>query len=228
MVIDIFIRSYEKDFVWLEYALRSIHKNVTGFRNIIVAVPDARPLSHLTAEQVIEIEDLPDGYIGQQLTKMQAWRYTDADAILFWDSDVVAIEPVDVLEFKSDGKPIIYKTKYTSIDVPWKPITESCLGFPVTYEYMRRMPLLYWANTIRNTEEYICGYHDCTLREYLSNINHRAFSEFNAIGALAEKYYPDQYVFIDTETVEMPPIKVVQFWSWGGVTNEIKRQLDKI
>lgn len=228
MVIDIFIRSYEKDFVWLEHALRSIHKNVTGFRNIIVAVPDARLLSHLTAETVIEIEDLPDGYIGQQLTKMQAWKYTDADAILFWDSDVVAIEPVDVSEFKRDGKPIIYKTKYDSIDVPWKPITESCLGFTVVYEYMRRMPLLYWGNTIQNSEEYIAALHNCTLREYLSRVNHRSFSEFNAIGALAERYEPDEYAFIDTETVEMRPIKVVQFWSWGGITDEVKQQLNKI
>ncbi len=96
MHVDIFIRTYKNDLPWLAYALKSIHKYVTGHRNIIVAIPmdQVRLLSHLSVEKVVGVHDLEDGYLGQQLTKMQAWKLTDADAVVFWDSDVVATRPV--------------------------------------------------------------------------------------------------------------------------------------
>ena len=34
-------------------------------------------------EKVVGVHDLEDGYLGQQLTKMQAWKMTDADAVVF-------------------------------------------------------------------------------------------------------------------------------------------------
>jgi hypothetical protein len=228
MIVDIFIRTYSKDLEWLAYALKSIHKNVTGFRQVIVAIPNDKLLKHLTLEKVVEVEDLPDGYIGQQMTKIQAWRYTDADAVLFWDSDTVALEKVDVSEFFKEGKPIIYKTKYSSIDTPWQPITEAAIGDKVEWEYMRRMPLLYWRDTLVNTEQLLFQIHDCSLKEYLGNLKHRAFSEFNTIGALAEKHEAERYEFIDTETGDMTPVKIKQFWSWGGITNEVKKEIERI
>lgn len=220
MNIDIVIRTYSKDLKWLDYALRSIQKHVTGYRSIVVAIPDARPLRHLTAETVVEVEDLKDGYLGQQYTKMKAYEHTDADIIIFWDSDVMACEPVDVSEWIKDGKPIIYKTSFSLTQTPWQPITEKALGFPVEYEYMRRMPLSYRADTLRACVRHIEDEHGLTLKDYLNRQPHRAFSEFNAIGAYAEKFEPENYHFIDTETVDMPKNKVDQMWSWSGLNEQ--------
>jgi hypothetical protein len=225
MQIDIFIRTYHKDLNWLEHSLRSIHKNVTGYRNIIVAIPNAKLLSHLTAEKVIEVEDLPDGYIGQQLTKMDAYKYTDADAVLFWDSDTIACEPVDVQEWLKDGKPQIYKTRYSEIETPWQPITEKALGFKIDWEYMRRMPLLYHTETLHNCSKYIEMIHNKPLKKYLSEVPLRAFSEFNAIGAFAEKFEADRYTFTDTNGIEMPKNKCRQFWSWSGLNEQDLREI---
>jgi hypothetical protein len=232
MQVDIFIRTYHKDLPWLEHALRSIHKHVTGHRRIIVAIPEGEGhlLSHLTAETVIEVPDLEDGYLGQQLTKMQAWRYTDADAIIFWDSDVVAMEPIDIhAEYFKDGKPILYKTRYTSIPgTPWQAITSKAIGFDVEWEYMRRMPLVYWRNSLMHAERSLAVEQQCSPAQYLSQQPQGAFSEFNFIGANVEAFEADRYTIIDTESIDMPPNKVRQFWSWGGITNEVRQQLGRI
>jgi hypothetical protein len=220
MTVDILIRTYHKDLNWLAHALRSIQMNVTGHRRVIVAIPNAGLLSHLTAETVVQVDDLTDGYIGQQLTKMEAWRYTDADAVLFWDSDTIATEPVNVSEWLKDGKPHIWKTRYSEIDTPWQGITEYAVGFPVEWEYMRRMPLLYRTSTLFNACEYMQGVHKKSMRDYLDSLPHRSFSEFNAIGAFAERFEADDYTFEDTNVADMPRNKCRQFWSWSGLDSK--------
>ena len=230
MRVDIFIRTYHKDLEWLNYALASIHKHVTGYRNIIITIPSGQGhlLSHLTAEKVIEVHDLPDGYLGQQLTKMEAWQHTDADCILFWDSDVIASEPIDIrTEYFHEGKPILYKTRYSSIESPWKTITEKAVGFPVEWEYMRRMPLVYWRDTLGDACVWIEKTQGVSLRPYLESQPLRHFSEFNAIGAFAEFIQAADYHIVDTESIDMPPNKVQQHWSWGGITSEVQQSINK-
>jgi hypothetical protein len=232
MQVDIFIRTYHKDLPWLEHALRSIHKHVTGHRRIIVAIPEGQGhlLAHLTAETVIEVPDLEDGYLGQQLTKMEAWKCTDADCVLFWDSDVVAKEPIDIhAEYFKDGKPILYKTRYSSIPgTPWQGVTEKALDISVGWEYMRRMPIIHLSDVLKETMDLIEETHGLSMRTYLDAQPHKAFSEFNVIGAVADLLHRDSYTIIDTESIDMPPNKVAQFWSWGGITNEVRQQLGRI
>jgi len=183
----------------------------------------------LTQEKVVGVHDLEDGYLGQQLTKMQAWKLTDADAVVFWDSDVVATRPIDVrTEYFRDRKIIIYKTRYSSLGdaCPWQPITAKAVRFVPEWEYMRRMPLAYWSETLERCESYLNHSHGTTLDLYLRSQPHRAFSEFNVLGAYAEAYDGSGYAMIDTESVEMPPCAVDQMWSWGGLTNEVKIKME--
>jgi hypothetical protein len=231
MVVDIFIRTYWKDIPWLNYALKSIHKNVTGFRHIIVAIPEGQGpmLKHLTAERVVEVMDLPEGYLGQQLTKMEAWRYTDAEGILYWDSDTVAMEPVDIQkEFIRGGLPIIYCTPYQQVGDAqcWQAPTEQAVGFHVPLEYMRRLPLLYRRDTVGDC----CAYVERTVGKSLGpHMMHTGrFSEFNVIGAFAHRYREEEYIFLNTDHQAPTPSKVRQFWSWGGITPEVKAQLDNL
>jgi len=222
--VDIFIRTYEKDLEWLKYALKSIRLHVTGYRNIVITIPDESLIAKSSDYVVIQVEDLKDGYLGQQFTKMNAHLYTDADAVVFWDSDVMACEPVDISEWFVGDKPIVYKTLYASIEAPWKPITEKAVRFSVEWEYMRRMPLVYFTDTIAASSNWIENKHRVTLRKYLNSQPYRTFSEFNAIGAYAEKFESDRYAFIDTDTNEIPKNKVHQFWSWSGLnSNDLKQ-----
>lgn len=244
MNVDIFIRTYHKDLEWLKYALKSIRLHVTGYRNIVITIPDESLIAKSSDYVVIQVEDLKDGYLGQQFTKMNAHLYTDADAVLFWDSDLIACEPVDISEWTLDGKPIILKTSYHSIEftlnktplteesmrtllsntLNWKKITEKALGFSVESEYMRRLPFFYFTDTIAASSKWIENKHKVTLREYLNSQPYRTFSEFNAIGAYAEKFESDRYAFIDTDTNEIPKNKLHQFWSWSGLdSNDLKQ-----
>lgn len=230
MNIDIFIRTYHKDIPWLNYALESIHKYVTGYRRVIVTIPagEGHLLKHLTAETVIEVEDMADGYLGQQLTKMEAWKYTDADAVVFWDSDVIAAEPIDVKsEYFHEDKPILYKTRYSSIESPWRAITEKAVKFPVEWEYMRRLPLVYLRSTLWECQTFIEAIQGIGLRAYVERQPLRAFSEFNVIGAFVDEHRRNQYHILDTEAIDLPPNKVLQFWSWGGITAEVREQINK-
>lgn len=235
MTVEIVIRTYKEDLEWLGYALKSIHKYVTGYRNIIIAIPIEQVglLNHLTQEKVVGVFDLQDGYLGQQLTKMQAWKLTDADAIVFWDSDVVATRPIDVrTEYFKDGKIILYKTRYASINgttsplaCPWQPITAKAVGFVPEFEYMRRMPLVYWRRTLEECETFMVERHKQSLESYVKTQPHRSLSEFNLLGAFAEKHAPNGYAFTDTESIDMPSCAVDQMWSWGGITEEVKAKL---
>ena len=102
-VIDIFLRSYYRDLRWLHLALRSITELVVGYRRIVVVVPHSTVCrvaletiaGNFTAE-VFECEDFADDYIGQQLTKLNADRYTDADFVLLLDSDQLFYAPCDL------------------------------------------------------------------------------------------------------------------------------------
>ena len=231
MQVDIFIRTYHKDLPWLAHALRSIHSKVTGWRRIIIAIPKGQGhlLSHLTAETVIEVDDLEDGYIGQQLTKMKAWRYTDADAVVFWDSDVVASEPHDIMEeYFSDGKPILYCTPWEHVGdaICWKGCTTEALGWEPPMEYMRRMPIVHRTDALAACCVYICRQHGLTMTGYM--MTRARFSEFNAIGAYVAAYMPRLYDIRDTTKDEVRPSKIRQFWSWGGFTDEVNAQLEQL
>jgi hypothetical protein len=39
-MIDIFYKSYAKDFEWLYYSLKSIKKYLTGYNKIIIIIPE--------------------------------------------------------------------------------------------------------------------------------------------------------------------------------------------
>lgn len=230
MHVDIVIRTYSKDIEWLNYALLSIHKYVTGYRHVIVAIPseDVKLLRHLSAEKVVGVSDLQDGYLGQQMTKMQAWKLTNADAIVFWDSDVVATQPVDIRSEYFEGDKIIrYKTRYSSLGsaCPWQPIVAKSVGFTPEWEYMRRMPLTYWRSTLEKCEQFMVDLHGCSLEYYINSQPYRSFSEFNTLGAFSEARDPEGYLFVDTESIDMPPCKVDQMWSWGGITDEVRAKM---
>lgn len=225
----IFIRTYPKDFQWLGYALKSINKFVTGFSEIIVALPNPKPLKHLTAEKVVQVDDLPNGYIGQQLSKLEAWKHTDAEFITFWDSDVIAMEPFDLGELFLDGKPILYKEAYERLDVnarSWQETVRRALGYCDDYEYMRRLPLTYHRSTLVETGRAIEKQHSTSLMGYLAAA--ARFSEFNTLGTHLAACQMDGYVIVDVADAPPPLNKTHQHWSYGGVTPRLRSELDKL
>lgn len=227
MTVDIFIRTYKNDLEWLSYCLQSIHKHLRGFRKIIISIPKDQvhllvPFN-LTQEVVVTEEIYEDDYLGQQVSKIFSFEHTDAEYILFMDSDCIVKHSCTVNDFFRNDKPILLKTKYEQVGdaICWKEITERFVGHQVDFEYMRRLPVVYENNTLLNL---VCKYEN--IREYIISQPNRSFSEFNAIGAFIEKYESGKYEIIDTDN-EVPYSPVRQFWSWGGITKEVKQEIEQ-
>jgi hypothetical protein len=218
MTTAIFIKTYIKDLEWLKHCLDSISRFASGFSEVIlVADEDCRGLipKNTCVTKVVFVKSWQNGYIQQQYEKLRAHELTEADTILFVDSDCVFFRPFCPDDFIVDGKPVLLKTRYESVGdgIVWKRLTESTLRFAVDFEYMRRMPLIYRRDTLialRNAYP--------EMRSILFRMPGRDFSEFNVLGAFIERYESTQYHILNTETDCLPPLFCRQFWSWGGIT----------
>jgi hypothetical protein len=224
--IDIFIRTYHKDLDFLKYCLRSIRKFVTGYNEIIICIPeqDAHLLDswNLTQELIIKWDVVcENGYIDQQISKLKAHEMSDADYILYVDSDVCFFTPTDLSEFFIDGKPYLMKTRYELVGdaICWKECTEEILNIKLDYEYMRRIPIMFRRSTLGMLSMGI-NIDELAKRKRLS--------EFNVIGAYAALIETDKYHIINTEFDPLPKQVAKQYWSWGTLTEEIKQEMEEI
>lgn len=225
MEIDILIRSYRNDFGWLGYCLRSIHRNLKGYRDIHLIVPncDLGGVSHLTQEKVHGTEDRMEGYLAQQVTKLRAHFYSDADFIIHVDSDCIFHRKADCNEMIEDGKAIVLREE---IETPWNKITEEVLGWYDPFEYMRRMPIIYPRWAYINFNAWMEEKHGNNIENIVAGRPYRSFSEFNAMGQFLHKHWEDKIVWKHPSEVKT---MCKQYWSWGGLQNseeEVKGLLD--
>jgi hypothetical protein len=219
---DILIRSYRKDLPWLERCLEGIARFCDGFRDVIVIVPRSseawlRRLPALVPNVRTELcPDYRDDYLGQQVTKLHADRFSDAELICHVDSDCLferAVTPDDLLV---DGRPRIVMRSYASLDRhwPWQAPTEQFLGWPVTHDFMQQPPFVYPRWLYGALREHAQTLHGVSIEDYVLSRPPRGFSEFNALGALAHRRYAEHFSWIDGEhgSVDGP---CRWYWSWG-------------
>jgi hypothetical protein len=226
MTTDIFIKTYPGDFNWLPYCLRSIQKFATGFRDVIVAIPDTAQLDHLTAEKVVKVPERGDGYYWQMLVKLNAHQFTDADAIMYLDSDCVITRPFDASEmFEDDGRlKLLTRTWIEAGEgVVWKDPADKALGWDTAADTMCRHPMAYHRSTLIALRDHIEALHGKSLEDYV--LSQKRFIEFVTAGNYAMEKEPDKYHVVGSGDYPNP---VLQHWSWGGLTPEIRTELEKI
>ena len=209
------IRTYEKDRDWLMYCLASIRKWEPDIPITAVA-----PVGHDVGCPVTYVQPMnPDGYIDQQYTKLNADLYVPSTTthVIHMDSDCMMTGRLSGMFV--DGKPMMLKTPYSELDDQakvWQGGTAHFMGFNPDYEYMRRMPLVYPIGIYAKARDYLTerlGPWD----EWFPNIEGHKLSEFNILGAYAEKFMPEEFHWIDTSKEELPPLVARQGWSWGGL-----------
>lgn len=216
--ISIFIKSYRNDFPFLHYCLKSIEKFVTGYKEIVIAIPEwdldlfDEAMSGIEIDVIVcPMKEYGDGYLYQQLVKMTAYQLCAEDFIMFVDSDCIFTGPVDIAP-PEGYKPEILMDDYANVGnaICWKQPTEKWIGCSVNYEYMRRIPVTYRSSTLEkihasrpNLEQEIMG--------------SGKFSEFNAMGIWSHLNEPENYKFIDIAHWDPQPHYAHQFWSWGGL-----------
>lgn len=227
--VGIFIKTCRKDLAWLDYCLRSIDKFGTGFAEMVIMADDDCRDSDVLKNRIAHYCPVPaNGYLYQQLCKLNADRLLKSDLILFVDSDCVFNRPFTPASFVSGGKPILLKERWTRFDAEhpvhcWKAITERHTSFRVDFEYMRRMPLIH----DRQVLEFI-RHAQPWLGAALLNRSDREFSEFNVMGAYADTVMPDKYSIVEVGVDPVPAAVCEQFWSWGGITEDIQFRVEAL
>jgi FkbM family methyltransferase len=234
IICDIFIRTYKGDYAWLNYCLQSIQKFCTGFRKVWVVSPDQMNVNMIPdwVEWKVMNDETEDGYLAQQITKLYADVITDyqSDYILHVDSDVIFTRECMPQDFfaLTDLKLIWYYTRYSEIETPWQPITSKFMGETVPYEFMRRFPIMVPRWLYPRLREFCHKLHGMIISDYIRTQPPRAFSEFNALGAYAYKNHRDMLHFVNTLETEMPTPVARQFFSWGGITSDVKAEIETI
>jgi hypothetical protein len=232
----IFIRTFKNDAQWLVYCLRSIKKFCTGYSEVVLACPkeDMAVIQQVVApyrHRVVPVENDPaKGYLEQQVTKLCADQFTDAEYILMTDSDCLFIVPNTPLSWFTNGRIVHLITPWAALEgggaMVWRKPTEAALGYPCEYETMRRHPFVFPRSVIANCRKWIENRHRKPIREYVLSTG--GFSEFNSLASYAMSREPQWFTFVNTTNNPLPPEIVKQFWSWGGITPEVKHRMDAI
>lgn len=225
MKVSAFVRSYAKDFPWLDYALRSLRLRGGQFHEIVLAIPflDAKHLGsvNLVGVKVVEIKPTcAPPYVDQQASKIWADKYCSGDYIFHLDSDCMATEEINLADFFFEGKPkqLFRKWENAGGAIIWRPVTKAVLKQDPPYECMPAMPFLYHRSThelFRNQMERNHGY---KFRDWIGSIEQ--LSEFNAIGNYCHLYTPEEYHFIEaTGPGDGYPRPIRQFWSHAPINH---------
>lgn len=231
MTTDIFIRSYDGDAEWLRYCLRSIQRFATGFRRTVVVVPHGHHPPTGDAEMVFYVAETGDQYMQQQSDKLHADHFTDAEFILFQDSDTIFTRPITPdMVIRDNRRPVWLYTPYTSLGNDesqlWKKITGKIIGHPVEHEFMRRHPLVAPSWALREFRTWVHRVHGVSMERYVMTQPDHDFSEWNALGAWLWYFHRDHIVWQNTDE-DMGTVFCHQSHSWGGLNEHIRANLER-
>jgi hypothetical protein len=205
----IFLKTCLHDAEYHRYCLKSIEKFCTGFSEV----------------RVIEGEH-PKGYLWQQVVKLHADQYTDADFILVTDSDTLFVEPVTPESFMREGKPQWLYTPWNDAMLQhagtraWKDCMEKFLGLPSPGEMMRRQPFMFPRHVLPSIREFCLKKHGKSLEDYIMNAG--SFSEWNCLGLYCWLGFHNEFDWINTDVDPLPPLRVNQMWSHAPIEQNLE------
>lgn len=236
MKVSILIATFDRDFGWLRWCLRSIGKFATGFHEVVVAIPEATP----AAAAIALTKDCPglpvfrfhtfDDWSGKGFVRhMDQIIHADqicpdADFILHLDSDCIFTQPVTPRDYFLNGKPVLLGAPYEWIVkttgnhhyLAWKKAVEAAIGGMTTVERMRRHPAVHYRMTYQKTRDCILAHTGKLSSEYIRTTRNefpQTFCEFATLGEVAARYFGNAYALLDQSRGEQPPDKLMQFWS---------------
>jgi len=236
MNTDIFITSAIRHYPWLVCCLRTIEKHCHGFRQTVLVADEkysdrwnelARRFPFL---RVVLVPEHGDGHLVQMAHKTGAYKFTDADLILYADADYLFRQSCVPDDFMRDGKPLLVMSSYESLrhahvapdgsthPVPWQPVTEKAFGGPVEFEYMRIPGQLYPRWLPQLASAYISKQFNMPAKAYILSCEptpewpRHGYCEFNFMGAVAHKLHPDKFSLFDLMADSVATGKLMAGW----------------
>ena len=249
MTTDIFIKTYYKDFIWLEYCLKSILKFARGFRNVVI-VSDYNPNNEIPKELLniipcnVFYTPLPKkfpqlvehglGYLWQQYIKLTWYNYSDADEVLVLDSDEMLSKITTPNDFKTNDKYHWFFRSWNEAGngICWKKSTDFILKRDTPYDAMCLTGFILQRETTIAFKNHVLTIHDVNdLWDLFVKYNMSTASEFNLFGNFIYLYGRIEYeiIIIENNNVENYFNNTIKKeWSWGGLTENIKQEKEKI
>lgn len=229
----LFIRSYWKDLDWLDLCLRSIDHHCKGFAEIVVVVPESSR-QWLTRSRVsrgvrlVYGPDYRDDYLGQQVTKLYADQFIEADLIVHVDADCVFTRTTQPQDLAPGGRPQILTRPIVELGrhYPWRRPTEDFLGFAVDLDFMQQPPFVYPRWLYPLLRRHCLATHGLSIEHYVISRPPRGFSEFNVLGAYAFRNHAEAFDFPRVGSDDAPPPRCDWYWSWGGLTLDIRERIE--
>ena len=224
----LFIRSYSKDVEWLKSCLYTIEKFFSGYDEIVLCYPIGQEKYFIDLGTKLNIRKVTcpiyrNDYIGQQISKILAFQYTDCEYIMYFDSDCIFTDYMTYDNLLENGSPIIYMDKWEDLPscvYPWKQITEKLTGYQIDYEYMRCFPFIYYRQSLVNLYNHFGA--DKFIQTIISN---NELSEFNLIGSYIHKYDTESKYIFKLASKEYVPKNIKQYWSHDEDKNNIIKNI---
>lgn len=250
MNVDIFIKTCWKDLKWFDWCVKSIERYARLFRSVVVVVDERVTLNtaaigggfNIRTCEVPRNDRARDGFRDQKTLEYfwasaikATWTdYTDADAVVWIDSDEMFLRPITpAFWFTPDGRPIWYRCPWTE-SAPgmraWKAGVDHLFDVDSKHENMCVCSALVTRNVTLAMHAYVKGRFGQTVQEYFLDPTHGKLGEYQMIGGFLEFVAPpdfDRYVVRHPRELAEPwPVK--QFWSWdpkGPPVAEMERIL---
>jgi hypothetical protein len=228
-MIDIFIRTYSKDYFLLRYSLLSIIKFIKGYRyihicsrekdyNELLKLIESEPLIKNNQQiRTHKSHDFADDidYCGQQIIKLSADLFSDADYICFTDSDTIYYGDINLeKEFIDNyGKTNLFVDIWDNVGDAncWRKCLHQ-LNLLSDYEFMRRLPIVVPSYILKEIRTFI---EKNKKKDFISAcldiFKTCGISEFNIMGSYMYKFY-NENCNIKSITME-PSLPILQLWS---------------
>jgi hypothetical protein len=243
MTIDIFIRTYSKDYFLLKYSLISITKFIKGYRyihicsrekdyNELLKLIDSDPLiKNNNKIKTHKTHDFPDNidYCGQQIIKMYADIFSDAEYICYTDSDTIYYNEINLEhEFIDNFNKInLFVDVWDNVGDAncWKKCLKT-LNLLTDYEFMRRLPIVIPSCILKEIRVLIeKKIKKDFINSCLEIYNNEGISEFNIMSSYMYLFYEKKCnIKLITEEKKLP---ILQLWSHSD-KNELIYQINKV
>lgn len=249
MKTSILIVTCEKHAQYTRICLRSIEKFARDFESVVLVLPGNVPCP-VTSKAIseyrgsvplcvnAEAEWHDKGMLWHMWMIMRADEIcSGSDFVLHMDSDCYFNDHLTPLDYFTNNKPQLIYASFEWLCQQqanirnWQIAAERCLGFPVPNEMMRRHPAVHYLKVYAKAREVIEAHVHQPTGDYMRSQRNefpQGFAEFPTLGAVAWKYFMDDYYWINQEKDPWPNNKMCQMWSHAAPTPEQVKELTRL
>jgi hypothetical protein len=217
----------------LAVALRSIERYVTGLRRVVVVVPtsslqrmDPAPFVGRPWLRLLTCRDYDHDYLGQQVTKLSADHFSDADVIVHLDSDQVFQRPCELHDVLFAGARL--RIAYDGSGARpasdgWRRCPTEFFGVPIPYDLTTPLPLAVRSTVYRGLRQYCRRVHGVSLTMYALSTRADRFCEMALLRGFVLLGDDPTYTWVDVGSGGPLVPQVRTFWSRAEESPEASR-----